>query len=95
MAKTMVLPNQMRDEDNKALGRGYIVEQDKLHVMAAINFSKREKKKLDLVKTYLLLCLPLMFISELNTKLNVFKFVFLRKRFTDSRLFTFYAVSNI
>ncbi|XP_035999462.1 uncharacterized protein LOC118564728 [Fundulus heteroclitus] len=31
--KTMVLPNQMQDEDNKALGLGYIVEEDKLHVM--------------------------------------------------------------
>lgn len=42
--KTMVLPNQMRDDDNKALGLGYIVEEDKLHVMVAINFSKRKKK---------------------------------------------------
>lgn len=42
--KTMVLPNQMRDDDNKALGPGYIVEEDKLHVMIAINFSKRKKK---------------------------------------------------
>lgn len=42
--KTMVLPNQMRDEDNKALGLGYIVEKDKLHVMVSINFSKRKKK---------------------------------------------------
>ncbi|XP_032434156.1 uncharacterized protein LOC116729604 [Xiphophorus hellerii] len=42
--KTMVLPNQMRDEDNKALGLGYIVEEDKLHVMVSINFSKRKKK---------------------------------------------------
>lgn len=42
--KTIVLPNQMRDEENKALGLGYIVEKDKLHVMVAINFSKRKKK---------------------------------------------------
>ncbi|XP_058477623.1 uncharacterized protein LOC131448851 [Solea solea] len=42
--KTMVLPNQMRDEDNKALGLGYMVEEDKLHVMVGINFSKRKKK---------------------------------------------------
>ncbi|KAL3973670.1 mitochondrial-processing peptidase subunit beta [Sarotherodon galilaeus] len=42
--KTIVLPNQMRDEENKALGQGYIVEEDKLHVMVAINFSKRKKK---------------------------------------------------
>ncbi|XP_033975580.1 uncharacterized protein LOC117473794 isoform X2 [Trematomus bernacchii] len=42
--KNMVLPNQMRDEDNKALGLGYLVEEDKIHVMASINFSKRKKK---------------------------------------------------
>ncbi|KAL3973928.1 GTP-binding protein [Sarotherodon galilaeus] len=42
--KTIVLPNQMRDEENKALGLGYIVEEDKLHVIVAINFSKRKKK---------------------------------------------------
>lgn len=42
--KTMVLPNQMRDDDNKALGLGYIVEEDKLHIMVSINFSKRKKK---------------------------------------------------
>ena len=40
----MVLPNQMRDEDNKALGLGYLVKEDKIHVMASINFSKRKKK---------------------------------------------------
>lgn len=43
-AKTMVLPNQMRDDDNKAIGLGYTVEDDKLHVMIAINISKRKKK---------------------------------------------------
>lgn len=37
--KTVILPNQMRDEENKALGLGYIDEEDKLHVMVAINFS--------------------------------------------------------
>ncbi|KAM9744581.1 uncharacterized protein ACNS7B_011726 [Menidia menidia] len=42
--KTLVLPNQMRDEDNKALGLGYIVEEDQLYVMVGINFSKRKKK---------------------------------------------------
>lgn len=31
-AWVMVLPNQMGDDDNKALGLGYIVEEDKLHV---------------------------------------------------------------
>lgn len=42
--KTMILPNQMHDDDNKALGLGYIVEEDMLHVMVGINFSKRKKK---------------------------------------------------
>jgi len=42
--KMLVLPNQMSDDDNKALGLGYMVEEDKLHVMSAINFSKRKKK---------------------------------------------------
>ncbi|KAI2666736.1 Pro-Pol polyprotein [Labeo rohita] len=34
----------LRDEDNKALGTGYLVEDDKLYIMASINFSKRKKK---------------------------------------------------
>ena len=38
------LPNQMHDDDNKALGLGYIVEEDMLHVMVGINFSKRKGK---------------------------------------------------
>ena len=42
--KTFILPNQMRDEDNKALGIGYKVEDDKLYMMTSINFSKRKKK---------------------------------------------------
>ena len=42
--ETVILPNQMRDDDNKALGLGYIVEEDMLHVMVGINFSKRKKK---------------------------------------------------
>ena len=42
--KTFVLPNQMRDEDNKALGIGYLVEEDKLYMMASINFSRRRGK---------------------------------------------------
>lgn len=42
--KIMVLPNQMHDDDNKALGLGYDVKDDKLHVMTSINFSKRKKK---------------------------------------------------
>lgn len=46
--KIMVLPNHMWDDNNESLGLGYIVEEDKLHV---INFSKR-KKKCILVKTF-------------------------------------------
>ena len=42
--QTLILPNQMRDEDNKALGIGYQVEEDKLYTLASINFSKRKKK---------------------------------------------------
>jgi len=40
----MVLPNQTHDDDNKALGLGYDVKEDKLRVMMSINFSKRKKK---------------------------------------------------
>lgn len=42
--KIMVLPNQMRTGDNKALGLGYDVKEVKLRVMTSINFSKRKKK---------------------------------------------------
>ena len=42
--QTLILPNQMRDEDNKALGIGYQVEEDKLYTLASINFTKRKKK---------------------------------------------------
>ncbi|KAI7792395.1 gag-pol fusion polyprotein [Triplophysa rosa] len=42
--KTVVLPNQLKDEDNKALSLGYILEEDKLHVMVRINSSRRKKK---------------------------------------------------
>lgn len=42
--KTVILPNQLREEDNKALGLGYTLEDDKLHVMVGINFSKRKRK---------------------------------------------------
>ncbi|RXN19135.1 gag-pol fusion poly [Labeo rohita] len=48
--KIMVLPNQMHDDDNKALGLGYSTEEDMLYVMTSVNFSKR-KRKCDLVKT--------------------------------------------
>lgn len=43
-SKTMILPNQLTEEDNKALGLGYIIEDDKLHVMVAVNFSKKKRK---------------------------------------------------
>ena len=42
--ETIVLPNQLRDEDNKALGVGYHVGKDKLFLMVAVNFSTRKKK---------------------------------------------------
>ena len=42
--KTIVLPNQMRDEENRALGVGYMSEEDQLYVLASVNFSKRRKK---------------------------------------------------
>ncbi|RXN30024.1 gag-pol fusion poly [Labeo rohita] len=42
--RAVVLPNQLKDEDNKALGLGYTVEDDKFHIMVRINFSKRKKK---------------------------------------------------
>ncbi len=40
----VVLPNQLKEEDNKALGLGYIVDEDMLHVMVRVNFSRRKKK---------------------------------------------------
>ena len=40
----LILPNQMRCEDNKALGIGYLVDEDKLYMMTSINFSKRRGK---------------------------------------------------
>lgn len=42
--RVLILPNQMREEDNKALGVGYLAESDKLYPMTSINFSKRKKK---------------------------------------------------
>ena len=39
--KTLVLPNQMQDEESKALGVGYEPETDKLRIMMSINFSKK------------------------------------------------------
>lgn len=40
----MVLLNQLSEEDNKALGLGYDPGGDKLHVMVAVNFSKKKRK---------------------------------------------------
>ncbi|KAJ8017294.1 hypothetical protein DPEC_G00016350 [Dallia pectoralis] len=40
----LMLPNQIRECDNKALGVGYLVEEDKLYLMTSINFSKRKMK---------------------------------------------------
>lgn len=42
--KTMILPNQLTKDDNKALGLGYTINDDKLHVMVAVNFSKKRRK---------------------------------------------------
>lgn len=42
--EVLILPNQMKEGDSKALGIGYLVEDDKLYVMASINFSRRKKK---------------------------------------------------
>lgn len=44
LVKTVfILPNQLKEED-KALGAGYLVKEDKLYVMTSINFSKRRRK---------------------------------------------------
>ncbi|XP_055768950.1 uncharacterized protein LOC129844827 [Salvelinus fontinalis] len=40
----LILPNQMREGYNKALGVGYLVEEDRLYLMTSINFSKRKGK---------------------------------------------------
>ncbi|XP_065327919.1 uncharacterized protein LOC135933709 [Pelmatolapia mariae] len=42
--KTMILPNQLTEDDNKALGLGYTINDVKLHVMVAVNFSKKRRK---------------------------------------------------
>lgn len=41
---TLILPNQKREGDNKALGIGYQVDEDKLYMLTAVNFSRRKKK---------------------------------------------------
>lgn len=40
----LVLPNQMHDEENKALGVGYEPETDQLRLLTSINFSKKRGK---------------------------------------------------
>lgn len=40
----MVFPNQLSEENNKGLGLGYDPESDKLHLMVAVNFSKKKMK---------------------------------------------------
>lgn len=42
--KTLVLPNQMQDEESKALRVGYEPETDKLWIMMSMNFSKKQGK---------------------------------------------------
>lgn len=42
--EVLTLPNQMKEEDNKALSVRYLVEEDKFYVMASVNFSRRKKK---------------------------------------------------
>lgn len=42
--KMLILPNQMQDEENKALGVGYEPETDNLHLLTSVNFSKRRGK---------------------------------------------------
>ncbi|GAA6105977.1 uncharacterized protein LOC122145514 [Tachysurus ichikawai] len=38
------LPNQLTEDDNKALGLGYTLQDDKFHIMIAVNFSKKSRK---------------------------------------------------
>ncbi len=42
--KIVMLPNQLGEEDDKALGIGYLAEEDMLYIMTSVNFSKRKKK---------------------------------------------------
>lgn len=45
VSQTLILLNQMRDEDNKALGIGYQVEEGKLYMMTSINFQKETENE--------------------------------------------------
>lgn len=40
----MVLPNQLSEENGKALGLRYEPESDRLHLMVAVNFSKKKMR---------------------------------------------------
>lgn len=40
----IILPNQLREGESTALGIGYLIQEDKLHVRTSINFSRRKKK---------------------------------------------------
>lgn len=40
----MVLPNQMSDDENKALSLGYVLDDDTLLTMVAINLLQKEAK---------------------------------------------------
>ncbi len=42
--RVLKLPNQPRHKDNKAIGLGYLAEEDRLYIMTSINCSKRKKK---------------------------------------------------
>ncbi|XP_034034104.1 enteropeptidase-like [Thalassophryne amazonica] len=44
LRKTIILPNQMRDDDNKALGIGYDMAEGKRYMLTSINFSKKKKE---------------------------------------------------
>lgn len=50
-SKTMILSNQLIEENNKALGLVYTIECDQLQVMVVVNLSMK-KKKCALVRTY-------------------------------------------
>lgn len=61
LSRTMVLPNQMSDEENKALGLGYVLDDDTLYAMVAINFSRKKKKMRlgqDLTEDQVIECTP-------------------------------------
>lgn len=42
--KTLILPNQMREEDHKALGIGYQVDEDKLYMFKFSQLLQKEEK---------------------------------------------------